>query len=104
MQETWLHWCAEAGARGDRQQVEEGREKIAGFNADLEKVPMAERSALQDKLREAKGERERLKDLRFEQTCKPIVGRQGIHVAGCTARTLEQKQDDREAGYVLIPA
>jgi hypothetical protein len=31
------------------------------------------------------------------------VGRQGIHLAGYTAQTLEQEQDEREAGQVLIP-
>ena len=32
------------------------------------------------------------------------VGRQGIHLAGYTAQTREQEQDDREAGHVLIPS
>ena len=32
------------------------------------------------------------------------VGRQGIHLAGYTAQTREQEEDDREAGHVLIPS
>ena len=32
------------------------------------------------------------------------VGRQGIHLAGYAAQTLEQERDDREAGHVLIPS
>jgi hypothetical protein len=31
-------------------------------------------------------------------------GRQGIHLAGYTAQTLEQEQNDREAGHALIPS
>jgi len=30
------------------------------------------------------------------------IGRQGIHLAGYTAQTLEQEQDHSEAGHVLI--
>jgi hypothetical protein len=56
--------------------LKELEKKIAGFNVDLKKAPSAERSALQDKLREAKREQECLKDFRFEQACKPIPGQQ----------------------------
>ena|SRR5271157_4196179 len=56
--------------------LKEVEKKIDGVNADLKKASGAESATLQDKLREARLEQKRLKDLRFEQNCKPIPGQQ----------------------------
>ena len=56
--------------------LKEVEKKIDGVNADLKKAPVTERSTLQDKLREARREQERLKELHLEQACKPIAGQQ----------------------------